>query len=329
GNPIPGFVPAPQPADPVNGCPTPNPDQRPANNGYVRPGVNTVIDNTDPLKGWQIGGDETFVTRGDPKAGLGGNTNPAMANTNARDYVRNIEFSIDNFVAAPALDNNNNMPGQFLAFSFALEKATDALPDLTNPTKFVANGLLNQTLQDFSRCHAVAANTPNAFGSANVAGQIPLRNNLAGIGGAPTYSDGNVNGNFYNQTRTAYTALANTKLNRRNLISGDFDGNGLRNLNDIGLMMQASNNPPTYEAGQGISVGTGGGDGPCVDDYVIPELIGDFDGDGNLTSEDVRYFGDGLAIDPATGKLDRKKGFTAIDNAWNSPPISIGNNYFG
>jgi hypothetical protein len=63
---------------------------------------------------------------------------------------------------------------------------------------------------------------------------------------------------------------------------------------------------------------------------AIAEVLGDFDGDGNFTKEDLRYFADGLAMDG--GALDRKDGAIAIDNAilaagqalpWNDPAQNL------
>ncbi|MFO0972623.1 MAG: dockerin type I repeat-containing protein [Phycisphaerae bacterium] len=323
GKRIPGFVPTPQVGDPPGGgCPTPPANRRPANNGYVRPAVDTCLDNSNGLLGYQIGGPETFITRGDPKAGIGGNTNPAMGNISARDYIRNIVYSVENFVAAPAQDVNNNMPGQYLAFSFTLTQGVDALPDLRNPTKFIAQPV-NQTLQDWMRCNN--SDSPNAFGAANVAGLVPLRNTRVGFGGA--YSDGSTNGAYLAFNGVSYTVTDGLRLNRRNLISGDFNNDGLRNLNDAAKLMEALKDPRAFTTAEGISPGTGGGQGVCADDFVVPEIIGDFDGDGDFNALDARYFADGLAIDPATGQLDRKQGFIAVDNAWAG--LGMGSNYFG
>src|SRR5207244_896933 len=86
------------------GCPTPALDLTQANNGFVRPNLFTVLDNSNGLCGYQIGGLETFTSRGDPLSGVGAGPllpptgNPAMSNLAARDYLRNILASIAGFV---------------------------------------------------------------------------------------------------------------------------------------------------------------------------------------------------------------------------------------
>lgn len=72
-----------------------------------------------------------------------------------------------------------------------------------------------------------------------------------------------------------------------------------------------------FEAG----VNHGGAAGSQSGDYAITEVLGDFNGDGDFDSEDIRYFADGLALNPSTGLLDRAAGFAAVDQAF-------GGNYF-
>lgn len=327
GNPIPNWTPSAQAGDPAgSSCPTPPANRRPANNGYVLPTPDTVLDNSDPLLGYQIGGLETAITRGDPHSGLFGNTNPAMSNVSARDYVRNIVYSIANFITPPTTQptDPNNMPGQYLAFNFALVAGVDRIPDVRNPTKFVPNPSFLQSVQDFSRCNQVTTNTPLPYGTVNVAGFVPFRNTRVGFGG--TYSDGSTDGNYKNFAGLFNVTNAN-QLNRRNRVAGDFNNDGQRDLSDTAQLMAALKDRNAWVTAQGLSVGTGGGTGQCVDDFAIPEILGDFDGDGNFDALDGRYFADGLAIDPATGQLDRKKGFIAVDTEWSN--LGMGNNYFG
>ena len=75
--------------------------------------------------------------------------------------------------------------------------------------------------------------------------------------------------------------------------------------------------------------------------YVIPEIIGDFNGDGLFgkiinpqsgvtpawDTQDARYFADGLALDPATSLLNRKQGFILVDQRWQTLTGDV--NFFG
>lgn len=334
-NGAPAVQPAPQPGLPGCGAgpafdPSLVPDEyAPDNSGFVRPMVSTILDNDNPRCGYTVAAAQTLTTRGDPQSGIGGNTHPAMANVLARNLIRNITDSIASVNLNPPGDINQNMPGQVLVSSFILAASPDAATFQNNPTNLQPFASFSQSVQDFVRCRN-GARTP-AFGTINVAGQIPRRNtrspggNGAGPGG--TYSDGSSNGNYVNQTRTGFTAIAGQKLNRRNRLAGDFNNDGFRDLNDVAKLMEAIKNPAAFQASEGVSVGTGGGDGPCADDYVIPEIIGDFDADGDFNSRDVRYFADGLAMRPGIGgSLDRKAGFESVDLAWNG--LGMGNNYF-
>jgi hypothetical protein len=91
-------------------------------------------------------------------------------------------------------------------------------------------------------------------------------------------------------------------------------------------MMLAIHNPRSFESG----IDWGGNKGTQSADKVIPEILGDHNGDGNFDDKDVRYAADGLAIDPVSGKLDRKQGFIAVDTAWTYGDIAgrPAGNYF-
>jgi hypothetical protein len=318
----------------IPGCPNAADELTPANSGYVRPSVSTILDNDDPHCGYQIGAAQTFGTRGDPESGRGGNTHPAMANLAARDYIRNISDSLLAFAGNPPSDVNFNMPGEAIARNFMPTASADGLPlngNPTNPTSGANPGFV-QSAQDYVRCSSITRTY--TFGSVNVAGLVPRRNDRtapAGPGG--TYNDGSVNGRYWGWNGAAFVAnlvIGNThRLNVRNRIAGDFDNNGLRNINDIPDLMLALQNPRAFQVAEGVSAGTGGGVAgtPTFDDFVIPEVLGDFDGDGNFDSLDARYFADGLALDTATGKLDRKQGFIDVDDEWFA--LTANNNYFG
>jgi len=282
---------------------------------YVRPSLDAVLDNSDPDTGWQIGGPETFATVGNPDPC----SSTPMLNLHASDYIANIVGSIDDFVTSPSQSDLYNMPGEYLAYNFFLIASVDAVPEATNPSTFETNSDLNQALQDFVRGEHYL-DVPGFNSWENGAGQCPSRK--AGI----TYNDGQDGGAGYIDSNDQ-TVTAGTALSVRNKIMGDFnyagDEKNQRNVNDIAEMMSAVADWENFEAGN-----NNGGDG-----YVIVHVIGDFNGDGDFDEKDIRYFGDGLAID-AGGQMDRKEGFTAIDTAWTGalaaldPCHPIAGNYF-
>ncbi|MBK8267796.1 MAG: hypothetical protein IPK83_05625 [Planctomycetes bacterium] len=99
-------------------------------------------------------------------------------------------------------------------------------------------------------------------------------------------------------------------------IQGDFNVDGDRDLDDIAPMLAALQNPRTFEsADAAINPGN----------YIIPEILGDFDSDGNFNHLDVRYYADGLALD--AGSLNRKQGFVEADTEW-AALTSPGNFFF-
>ena len=258
---------------------------------FVRPSKNNVLDNGSIDSGWQVGGNETFATVGNPYG------TPAMSNSYAASYINNIVSSIQAFVTSNGTDPNVNMPGDYMANNFFLTAAIDAMPETTNPGNFVANSLLNNLLQEHTRSNNVM-NIP-AYGI-TIAGKVPVRETLVY---PVTYSDGS-SGTYFD----ASNAVVSNPLSLRNKVMGDFNYSGTekqkRNINDIAKMMEAIYNPNTFE-----TAGT-------ADGYVCVEIIGDFTGDGNFDPCDIRYFADGLAIDLTTGNLNRTAGYVAVDTAW-------------
>ena len=284
---------------------------------YVRPTLSNVLHNSDINAGWQIGGNETLATVGDPEATTWNvNGHPMMSNQAAAAYIRNTTHSIAAFTSSAGSDANFNMPGEYMAYNFTLKGALDALPqdNPLDPTLFVANPDLNVNLQSVT-----ASNNTIIVPATNQtpAGLVPNRLGLA----SGTYSDGSTGASYTDAFGNA--VLSGKQLSARNALAGDFNDDGSRNINDIAKMMQAIQSPRTFEA----NIDHGGAMGQMTHDAVIVEVIGDFNGDGNFDSKDVRYFADGLAINPTTGDLDRKEGFTRVDNAW----LALGgsSNYFG
>ncbi|MGB0715856.1 MAG: hypothetical protein ACPGXK_08255 [Phycisphaerae bacterium] len=363
--------------------------------GYVRPGVDTTLDNCDPCNSYQVAGIGSFSFLGNPAANRQGkcsvtttqrcdvdgdcpggevcNPDPLaepgsqpMDNQAVADYINNILDSIAAFSGnvendvclntrvcsgdgtticvdendcpmgdtcdfkACGNDNdcddpnfpddlcrsNANMPGQFLATEFFLPAGLDCINDLPEPLRFI-NVDTNQALQDFIRANNVI--TVDAWGTVTDANLVPLRNALPfpGIGGGPSeYADGSVNGDYRQKSGAGFTNLSSgNELAARNEIHGDFNNDGMRNANDAAELVNAYYTPRAWQL-SGVAQGGGNSNGQ-VEDNAIPEMLGDFNGDGNLTKEDLRYFADGLAMVPgASGRrLDRKVGATNIDMA--------------
>jgi hypothetical protein len=135
----------------------------------------------------------------------------------------------------------------------------------------------------------------------NTAGRVPFR--TTGI----TYTDGNTGSHYrtVNGTQLSYGALLGaTSVNK---IAGDFDANGVRDINDLDNMVAA------WRSRNGGPAWTGSG-------LASFEILGDHNCDGNFTAADVRYAADGLAM--VNDVLDRGAGFLAVDNAF-------GGNFFG
>jgi hypothetical protein len=282
---------------------------------YVRPTLSAVLYNSDVNTGWQIGGAETYATVGDPFAATTGN--PPMQNQAAAAYLRNTIQSIAAFAGDPGSDASYNMPGEYLAYNFLLQQAMDAVPQASpvDPITFVPNPELNLALQDVTASYNSTA-TP--AGNVTPAGLVPARTpnpDFDGDGVVDSYSDGSVNGSYTDAF--GQIVQVDKKLARRNAVAGDFNNDGVRDYTDAAKMMEAVAAPRSFEANQSFA----GDKGDQTNNCVIVEVIGDFNGDGNFDSEDIRYFADGLATDPTTGNLNRQEGFTRVDTAF-------GGNYF-
>ena len=289
-----------------------NPDCNCSSAGYVRPSIDTVLDNCDPCTGYQIAGSGSFVVRGNPNA----NRDPGdplyqdsqpLDNQAVADYVNNITDSIAAFSGEVHDDASLNMPGQFLATTFFLPAGIDCLHQLDNPLRYSPT-TVNQVLQNFIRSNnGLGIGTDTLpYGSANVAGLVPKRNSLTGT--AKLYSDGSETGGYYSWSGEKYIVVnANEDLTERNRTQGDFNRDEVRDVNDATELVAAYYTPRTWQQTP-IAIGPG-----RENDNAIPEVLGDFNGDGNLTKEDLRYYADGLAL--VDGRLNRKQGHVAIDQA--------------
>jgi hypothetical protein len=331
---------------------------------FVRPTTATILDNglrgqadlggsgNNAIDGWRIGGKAVVSTTGNPLLapanrggfgwpqyvrGIGETTvlpddfNPgfpasaAMDNVEAAAIVNNLKRSIDAFNGFGATPEFDFTPGQFVVSRLIAIPAADYLPQL-NGVDFPVNPDFGTATQTAIRTNAslvynsLSTNFASfGAGPRGLNGTNPTRLTLSGS----TYSDGNT---VDFRSQGGATLSANGATLTRNRIIGDFNGDGLRNINDAGNMIaawQQRNGGAAWVA----PTGTGAIAGAPGTDASI-ELLGDFNADGNFgraggaapsgTADtlDVRYWADGLAIDATTGKLDRKAGFTAIDTAF-------------
>lgn len=281
----------------------------------VHPSVDAVVHNANANSGWQVGGPETFMSNGDPAE-----RDPAgvtyMNNQAAAEYLLNIKASIQDwseFVGTTQEEDQNGTPGQALARRWTLLAAVDALPNLANPTNYIQQfppdlniNLQNDTLANLDTGCADDPGLVPEFGTQTPAGKVPKRHEAKA---GESYTDGSTTGEYCDGG--GQKILGDTlQLSERNAVQGDFDNNDVRDINDAEELVNAWRDPRGFQAAEGCQ---GGDPQDQFCDIVIPEVLGDFNGDGDLSKEDLRYFADGLALD--NGQLDRKAGATAIDNA--------------
>ncbi|MCX5689503.1 MAG: dockerin type I repeat-containing protein, partial [Planctomycetota bacterium] len=248
------------------------------------------------------------------EAGLPARTTPPMANPYAARYLNNITRSIAATTSVPASPENLGMPGEYAATQFILLAALANLHSESDYLTMAANPGLNNCVASYTLANNVHNNAKYlAFNNAP-AGKVPARKTGA------AYNDGVANGaNYIRQGSVATPNVAVSyggDLNLRNKIAGDFNGSGARDAGDVAEMVKAVAQRlggSRWNAPDGI-YGAGAGE------QAIIEVLGDFNGDGNVTKLDVRYFADGLFL--VNGNLDRSAGFTAVDDAF-------GGNYFG
>jgi len=293
---------------------------------YVRLSVDACLDNADVNTGYQINGSQTLATIGDPESGRVGHEGaPAMARLAPRDLILNIIDSLITWEGNPSGSETLFCPAGILVNYYIPEAAADAIPPLTDPTDYTqGNPKFNQAAQDAVR---IAQQTVvPGFGTVNAAGKVPVRL----TDGAP-YDDGSTDGKYLGCPAGTWIS-GGGNLWACMQVQGDFNMDGVRNINDICAMMVAyylqRDGDGDYTA---FACHHQAGTWPqalldCCPDlpaspgdgtYIIPAILGDFDGDGNFTLEDIRFFADGLALDPTSGLLDRAAGFEAVDEAWN------------
>ena len=305
---------------------------------YVRPDVDAIVDNADPKTGWQLGGLVTITTLGDPFED-DPNTPQHMEARSTAWYLRNIVGSAQAFAEFdPNVPVEFNMPGEFLSTVYFLTAGIEALLTITDPTIFVENDR-NEALADFMKANNDLGSGEGmpAYGSKNPNGRVPKRKFLA-----DGYADGQQQSYAYLDAGGVERTIAGgNKLAARNRVQGDFNRDEIRNILDIPQMLVAFEDPMQFE--QGLpEFPIGGSTGDMVDNVVIAHVIGDFDGTGSFDAADVRYFADGLALDPTMPSLDptdpiaddlgdwlnRRQAFIDVDEAW----VTLGHaegNFFG
>ncbi|MBB6430078.1 hypothetical protein [Algisphaera agarilytica] len=227
-------------------------------------------------------------------------------------------------------------PGDFLAQSFALVPAVEALPDTSDTDQFVANGDFSPALSgpggvyDLDPSLLPTDNITTGYGptasNGNRYGKYSDRTDISGGGfSVTTYTDGT-------DGTVGYIANDGTVLTEggsmfagnayadRNAIAGDFDDDGDRDKDDIASMVNAYENSGAKGAAAAVDAfgnTINSRDALAAGDAEASlELLGDFNGDGSFTAEDVRYGADGLFNQGRSGEqLDRKQNFIDVDNA--------------
>ncbi|MEO1716904.1 MAG: dockerin type I repeat-containing protein [Planctomycetota bacterium] len=271
---------------------------------FNRPFIDNILEN-DADTGYVVQAPSVIASIGDPRnetmpGGTPGNTNPPMDNPAAAAYLNNITAAVAAFAGDPGTPEDFFSPGEFLGFNFIPVDATDFVPG--NGTCDPVAATTNATLQAFVRATNVLGNSVYASFDNNANGLVPAR--TAGV----TYADGVANGSSY-ISESGSTVLYGSMLSDRNKIAGDFNADLLRDWNDVADVVLA-----WEERDGGASWTPAGGVAGPAGDFVL-DIVGDFNGDGSFDLIDVRYFADGLSLDPSTGLLNRAEGFVRADNA--------------
>jgi hypothetical protein len=224
-----------------------------------------------------------------------------------------------------------NSPCGFLTRNFTVPFGVDATQALDDGTLFTPTPDFNQAAQDLIRAESNIV--VSDWGTVTPAGKVPIRTTVTA---RALYSDGSDGSGYYywdDASSQWKEATKGTNLSERNAVTADFNGDGVRDADDAAQLVRAYYQPRTWqEMGQCSTDGSfcadattcGGGTcdriadgagltGNMTYDIAIPEVLADYDGDGNFTKEELRYFADGLAT--VGGQLDRRQGAINIDTA--------------
>ena len=279
---------------------------------FNRPDIDNVLNN-DADGGYVVQAPSVIASIGDPRnenmpGGTPGNTNPAISNPAAAGYLNNITAAVGAFSGDPGTPEDFFSPGEFLGFNFIPVDATDFVPGAATCDPVAGN--TNVQLQNFVRATNVLGNAVFVSFDSTANGLVP--NRTSGV----VYADGVTGGSNY-ITESGSPVSYGSMISTRNKIAGDFNADLMRDWNDMAdvvLAWEERDGGAAWAPASGIA-GSGA-------DFIL-DIVGDFNGDGSFNEIDVRYFADGLAVDPATGLLSRAEGFLRADNA------SASGNVFG
>ncbi len=271
---------------------------------FNRPNIDNVLNNHRD-SGYVVQAPSDIASIGDPRnenmpGGTPGNTNPPMSNPAAAGYLNNITAAVAAFAGDPGTAEDFFSPGEFLGFNFIPVDATDFVPGAATCDPIAA--ATNVTLQNFVRATNVLGNAVYDSFDNSANGLVPTR--TTGV----VYADGVAGGSNY-ITEAGSSVSYGSMLSTRNKIAGDFNADLLRDWNDMADVVRAWEERDGGASWTPVSGVAGSGS-----DFIL-DVVGDFNGDGSFDLVDVRYFADGLAVDPATGLLSRAEGFLRADNA--------------
>ncbi|MBL8746582.1 MAG: hypothetical protein JNK58_09540 [Phycisphaerae bacterium] len=314
--------------------------------------------------GYNIGGPGIMATLGDPRSSLNtvtingvvetakgvdpANTEAPMRNGYAAEYINNITRSVEAYALDPLTPSNRFTPGEFLGTTLVIAGARNvqqinSMPcsllvpgdaGFTTPLNFAVIGVTATGNTLANARYGVFGNDGDGLNEINeYNGRTPERQVLTGTN---RYSDGrgvSPNNTYVRQSgATAPYQSGTVGLGNRNRISGDFNGDGHRDLNDAEQMVRAwvdrnfardntgavlvPANVWNAPAGSGLLTFYSDGSSFAGDQAII-EVLGDFNCDGDFGRKwdngsqtfiadyrDALYWADGLGtvpvLDPST-----------------------------
>lgn len=300
---------------------------------YVFPTVSNIVDNGDANDGWRIGGNETMMTVGDPTATSGPSEMTGQAAT-AAEFVNNLTYSIDQFAGNVNDDENYYMPGEYVAVNYMAAGALQANPKGPNGQWVDQTSGTGDGTQVAGMASYIKSNSTFQASKFLENGlKAPVRDSDFTFADGASGTTGYL---YYDASNGVQTLGGGQTMNTRNTVQGDFNGDDIRDINDIAKIIEAVTYTPTsgdLSAGRTNAIlAWAWQQNNAASDFsnggLMPHIIGDFNNDGNMDAEDVRYFADGLAYDATktvntkTGLINRVQAFQDVDSAF-------GGNFFG